>query len=56
MHYMTRCHTLVLIEVNYSSHMCAQDVQITHTTNSTVNKSQCYNYSRVYLLQNDPWV
>jgi hypothetical protein len=52
------CHTPFPKEVTRSFHMCAQDVQIIRTTNSKVNSSQCYNYSfsRVYLLQNDPWV
>jgi hypothetical protein len=54
----TTCHTLAPKEVNRSFHTCAQDIQITRTTNSKVNNSQCYDYNiiRVYLLQNDPWV
>jgi hypothetical protein len=41
-----------------SFHMCAQDVQITCTTNSKANSLQCYNCCiiTVYRLQNDPWV
>jgi hypothetical protein len=52
----TTYHTLAPKEVNQSFHTCAQDVQITHTTNSKVISLQCYNYNniRVYLLQNDP--
>jgi hypothetical protein len=51
-------HTVVLKEANRNFHMCAQDVQITRTTNSKVNSLQCYDYNinRVYLLQNDPWI
>jgi hypothetical protein len=43
-------------KLNRSLHMCAQDVQITHTTNNMVNR---YNISLNYnleSLQNDPWV
>jgi hypothetical protein len=52
------CHTPVLKEVNRSFHTCAQDVQITRMGNSKVNNSQCYDYNitRVYHLQNNPWV
>jgi hypothetical protein len=51
----TTCHTPILKEVNQSFYTCAQDVQITRTTNSKVNGSQCYDYNinRVYLIQND---
>jgi hypothetical protein len=54
----TTFHTPVLKEVNRSFHTCAQDVQITHTTKSKVDSSQCYDYNitRVYLLQNDHWL
>jgi hypothetical protein len=41
---------------NRSLHTCAQDVQITRTTNNMVNR---YNISLNYKLeslQNDPWV
>jgi hypothetical protein len=50
------CRTPVLQEANRSLHLCSQDVQITCTTNSKVNSSQCYAYNiiRVYLLKNDP--
>jgi hypothetical protein len=46
------CHTPVPKEANRSFHMCAQDVQITRTTNNKVNSSQCYdcNIIIVYLL------
>jgi hypothetical protein len=49
------CHTPVPKEVNQSFHTCAQDVQITRTTNSNGKVAQCndYNIIRVYLLQND---
>jgi hypothetical protein len=43
-------------EQNRSLHTCAQDVQITRTTNNMVNK---YNISiklQAKILQNDPWV
>jgi hypothetical protein len=43
-------------KLNRSLHTCAQDVQITRTTNNMVNK---YNISLNYKLkslQNDPWV
>jgi hypothetical protein len=55
---MRMCHNPVLKEANRSFHTCAQDVQITRTTNNAVNRSQFYDYNtnRVYLLQNDPWV
>jgi hypothetical protein len=39
------CHIPVLKEANQSFHTCAQDVQITCTTNCQVNSSQCYDYS-----------
>jgi hypothetical protein len=41
---------------NQSLHTCAQDVQITRTTNNMVNR---YNISlnyKIESLQNDPWV
>jgi hypothetical protein len=43
-------------KLNRSLHTCAQDVQITRTTNNMVNR---YNISLNYKLgslQNDPWV
>jgi hypothetical protein len=51
------CHTPVSKEVNRSLHTCAQDVQITYTTNYKVNSSQCYDYiiTGVSLFQNDHW-
>jgi hypothetical protein len=51
-HAFPDCHTPVLKEVNQSLHTCSQDVQITRTTNSKVNNSQCYGYNiiRAYLL------
>jgi hypothetical protein len=41
----TTYHTPIPKEVNRSFHTCAQDVQITRTTNSKVNNSQCYDYN-----------
>jgi hypothetical protein len=46
------CHTLIPKEVIESFHTCAQDVEITRTTNSNSKIAQCHNYNiiRVYLL------
>jgi hypothetical protein len=54
----SRCHTLVLKEVNRSFHTCAQGIQITRMTNSNDKIAQYYYYNitRVYLLQNNHWV